>query len=215
MKSLRKLVVFDMDGVLVDVDSSWSYVHNALKVGKNDNLGSYLAGRIDYRELIRRDVMLWGRVHISTMKRILGDIQIMKGAERAITQLRKGGCKTAIISAGIAILANRLQKTLGIDYSYANELEVDREGFLTGEGIKVVPLFGKVGILRKLASECKTSLDDCVAIGDSRYDIPVFEEVGFSIAFNSSDAEVEQEADAVVEGKDLSKIVPLILGKQC
>jgi phosphoserine phosphatase len=200
-----------MDGVLVDVASSWSYVHNAFNVGKNDNLSSYLKGEIDFRELMRRDIRLWGRAHINDIERILSHIPIMKGARQAILGLQKAGCKTAIISAGISVLADRLQKTLGIDYSLANVLATDENGLLTGEGKEVVPLLEKAEVLRHFASENRTALEDFAAVGDSKYDIPLFDEVGLSIAFNSEDNQVREKADVVIAGKDLSRIVPYIL----
>jgi phosphoserine phosphatase len=145
------------------------------------------------------------------IEKTLGNLRAMKGARQAVTQLRRAGCHTAIISAGISILAERLRKTLGIDYSLANELVVDENGILTGEGEEVVPLLGKVGVFRKFASAHQTALEKSAVIGDSKFDVPVFEEAGLSIAFNSEDDQVKQKADVVVEGKDLSKVVPFIL----
>jgi phosphoserine phosphatase len=203
-----------MDGVLVDIESSWSYVHDAFKVGKNDNLSRYLNGQIDFRELMRRDIRLWGRVHLSVVENVLSNIPIMKGAGQAVFELRRAGCRSAIISAGVSVLADRLQRSLGIDYSLANGLAVDENGVLTGEGEEVVPLMEKAAVLRCFASEHRTSLDDFAAVGDSKYDIPLFEEVGLSIAFNTKDNQVMKKADIVIVGKDLSKIVPHILRKE-
>jgi phosphoserine phosphatase len=206
-----KIVIFDMDGVLVDIESSWSYVHNAFKVGKNDNLSRYLKGEIDFRELMRRDISLWGHVKLSAVERILGAIPIMKGAKETVFELRRAGCRTAIISAGISVLADRLKRILGIDYSLANRLVVDESGALTGEGEDEVPLLEKAKVIERFASEQRIDLDDFAAVGDSRYDIPVFEEVRLGIAFNSSGKEVKQKADVVVNGKDLRGILPHII----
>jgi phosphoserine phosphatase len=203
-----------MDGVLVDIESSWSCIHNAFKVAKNDNLSRYLKGEIDFRELMRRDISLWGRVNLSAVERILGAIPIMKGAKETMLELRKAGCKTVIISAGISILADRIKRTLGMDYSLANGLAADENGVLTGEGQGVVPLLEKASVLKNFATEHQTALDDFAAIGDSRYDIPIFEEVGLGIAFNSSSEEVQQKADVVVKGKDLRKVLPHILKRE-
>jgi phosphoserine phosphatase len=214
LKNPVAIVVFDMDGVLVDIESSWSCVHSAFKVSKNENLSRYLSGEIDFKELMRRDIRLWGRVNISDIERVLASVRIMKGAKEAIAKLREAGCYTAIISAGISVLADRLQKTLGIDCSMANELCVDEKGMLTGEGREVVPLLGKVNVFRRLLHERGTSAADCAVIGDSRYDIPLFEEAGLSIAFNTSDEKVKEKADIVVHGKNLLRVLPIILKKR-
>jgi len=211
MEEPIEIVVFDMDGVLVDIESSWSCVHNAFKVGKNDNLSRYLKGDIDFRELMRRDISLWGHVKLSAVEGILGAIPIMKGAKETMSELRRAGCGTAIISAGISVLADRLKRVLGIDYSLANRLVVDENGVLTGEGEDEVPLLEKARVIERFASEQRIGLDNLAAVGDSRYDIPVFEEVRLGIAFNSSGKEVKQKADVVVDGKDLRGILPHII----
>ena len=202
-----KVVVFDMDGVLVDTNSSWQFVHKAFNVSNEDNLRKYLDGKIDYEEFMREDIRLWGNVNISVIKNILAEIPLMKGAKSTIRELRKAGYKTAIISAGISLLAERIQHELGIDYAFANRLVVNEKGILTGEGEEVVNLLNKIAVLRKLASTEQTTPRCCVVIGDSKYDIPLFKEAGFSIAFNTNDKEVRELADVVIEGKDLKKIL--------
>ncbi|WXG44239.1 MAG: HAD family phosphatase [Promethearchaeati archaeon SRVP18_Atabeyarchaeia-1] len=214
MRGRVEIVVFDMDGVLVDNDSSWGCVHSAFKVGRNDNLSRYLAGEIDFGELMRRDIRRWGRVHISEIERVLDGVRITRGAKATVAKLKRAGCYTAIISAGISILADRLQKKLGIDCSLANGLVADENGVLTGEGEEVVPLLGKVDVFRRLASERGTSADHCAVIGDSRFDIPLFEEAGISIAFNTSDDQVKQKADIAIRGKDLRSVLPYILQRE-
>jgi phosphoserine phosphatase len=212
LKSRAEIVVFDMDGVLVDIDSSWSCVHTALKVSKNDNLGSYLGGEINFRELMRRDIRLWGRININAIERVLDNLPIMRGAKQTVAELKGAGCYTVIISAGISILADRLQKTLGIDCSLANRLAVDENGVLTGEAEDVVPLLEKAAVFRRFASRRRTRVDNCAVIGDSIFDIPLFEMAGLSIAFNTSDDGVRQKADVAIETKDLRKVLPFILG---
>jgi phosphoserine phosphatase len=213
LKSRAEIVVFDMDGVLVDIDSSWNCVHTALKVGKNDNLSRYLGGEINFRELMRRDIRLWGRINISAIEKVLDNLPIMRGAKQTVADLKRAGCYTAIISAGISILADRLQKTLGIDCSLANRLVVDENGVLTGEGEEVVPLLEKAAVFRRFVSKRRTKVDSCAVVGDSIFDIPIFEVAGLSIAFNTSDNRVKQKADVAIEEKDLRKVLPCILEK--
>lgn len=74
MRGRVEIVVFDMDGVLVDNDSSWGCVHSAFKVGRNDNLSRYLAGEIDFGELMRRDIR-WGE---STSAKLKGSLMVFE-----------------------------------------------------------------------------------------------------------------------------------------
>jgi phosphoserine phosphatase len=207
-KNKIKIIVFDMDGVLVDIESSWQYVHKAFNVNNQDNLRRYLEGKITYSEFMKRDIFLWGPIHISKIKQVLDQVPLMKGAKSTISKLRKLGYTTCIISGGISILAQRVQKELGIDYTFANRLITDEKGMLVGEGEEIVNLLNKISVLRKFASDQGTTPRSCAIVGDSVFDIKLFEEAGLSIAFNASNEKVKQAADVIVNNKDLTRILP-------
>ena len=212
MKKLTsKIVVFDMDGVLVDVSSSWQFVHEAFGATNLDNLEKYLTGEIAYLEFMRRDIKLWGKTHVNTIKKILAKAPLMKNAPLVISRLKQAGYKTAVISAGISLLAERLQDNLGLDYTFANKIVIDETGMLTGEGEEVVSLLDKSRALRTLALMEQTTPSSCAVVGDSVFDIPIFKEAGFSIAFNTRNKQVTEASDVLVEGKDLKRILPYFI----
>jgi len=151
-------------------------------------------------------IALWGTVNTETLKNILSEVPLMKGAELAVTQLRKERYKTAIISAGISILAERIKQKLKIDHIYANKIIAKRNGILTGE--EVVNPLNKIAVLRELASKEHITLLNCAVIGDSIFDVPMFKAGGFSIAFNTNNEQVREAADVIVEDKDLKEILP-------
>lgn len=212
-KKLRKfkLVVFDMDGVLVESESSWQFIHDTFGVNNDENFERYEKGEIDYNEFTRLDIQLWGNASRDKISNILNQIRLRKGVKETINQLKRVGYKTAIISSGISLLANRIRKQLEIDYSFSNELLFDERGKLTGEAIKVVTLCNKGDILRHLAKIEKISPSECAVIGDSKYDTHMFKESGLSIAFNPKDDVVKELADITIEGEDLKEILPSLL----
>jgi phosphoserine phosphatase len=205
-----RLIVFDMDGVLVDVKSSWQFVHAAFGVDNRENVKQYVEGRMTYEELMKRDIALWGRVHIDKIRSILSQIQLMPGAVEAFAVLKEACLKTALISAGVSVLAERLDAVLELDHIYANRLLTDRQGLLTGEGEGTVGLMNKLDVLKKLAAVENVSLQECAVVGDSLFDVPMFREAGLSIAFNADDRSVEDSADVVVKRKDLREILPYL-----
>jgi phosphoserine phosphatase len=205
-----RLIVFDMDGVLVDVKSSWQFVHEAFGVDNGENVKQFVEGRMTYEEFMRRDIALWGRVHIDEIRRILSRVQLMPGAVEAFAILKEACLKTAVISAGLSVLAERLGAVLELDYVYANRLLTDRQGLLTGDGEETVGLLNKLCVLKKLAALENVSLQECIVVGDSLYDVPMFREAGLSIAFNADDHSVEEAADVVVKRKDLREILPYL-----
>ncbi len=206
-----KFVAFDMDGVLADVKSSWQFVHEAFGRNNSGNLNRYKRGEITYDQFIESDIALWGHVHIRRIKAILDKVPIMLGAREVFKYIRLAGLRTALISAGIAVLAERLKACLNMDHVFANEILADEQGFLTGEGIVRVSLLEKMKVLEELSITESFSLAECAVVGDSSYDVPMFRNVGVSIAFNSDEKEVRESADVVIENKDLREILPYLV----
>ena len=205
-----ELVVFDLDGVLVESESSWQALHDAFGVDNDENFQRYLRGEIDYREFMRSDIRLWGNAPREEIVKMLGRVQLTKGAKEAIKKLRRAGFKTAIISSGISLLADRVKDQLGIGRSYANRLLFDEDGRLTGEAEELVTLLNKNDVLKRLAASEGLEPSECAVVGDSRFDAAMFKEAGFSIAFNPKDELVREAADSVVEERDLSAILLFI-----
>ena len=209
-----ELVVFDMDGVLTDVLSSWKYIHDYFHTSNEKSVDLYVKGKIDDKEFIRRDAELWkidGKpMKEDQLKEILEDVQIMKGAKDTISFLKKNKIKTAIVSAGLDILANRIANELGIDFVYANGIKTDEQGYLNGDGIVGVKLRFKDETIKEISKVKNIKQNRIVSIGNSCFDIPMFEASGFGIAFNPDDDCVCNCADFVINKKDLTEILPII-----
>ena len=208
-----KLVVFDMDGVLTDTYSSWRYVHNFFNTSNEKSVDAYLKGEIDDMEFIRRDAALWKEngkaIRREKLAEILSEVSLMKGAKECISALKKENIKTAIVSAGLNILAERVGEELGIDYVYSNGVGVDKNNFLTGEGIVGVKLKAKDEVVRYLIDKLRIKEENVAAVGNSCFDIPMFEVAGIGIAFNADDYCVKKYADYIVNEKNLSLLVNL------
>jgi len=203
-----------MDGVLTDTISSWKYIHDYFGTSNERSVDEYLKGKINDLEFIKKDVSLWkidGKfTHKNTIRDILQDIPLMKGARKCISFLKKYNIKTTIVSAGLDVLAERVAKQLSIDYVFANGVKTDKNGRLTGEGILNVKLKNKDEAIRNISKKLNIPLGNCAAIGNSCFDIPMFETCGIGIAFNPNDNCVRKYSDIIVEGKNLNKIIPVL-----
>lgn len=207
-----QLVAFDMDGVLIDVGSSWKMVHDHFGTHNRDAMADYLAGRIDDHAFIAHDVARWnaaqpdGRVHIDRIDEILRVPTLMQGAKTLVDRLHEQGVTTSIVSGGLAPMADKVGQALGIDLVYANALAHDDDGYLTGHGILNTPLNDKASPLRTILDDTGIRPERAIAIGNSCPDVSMFEHVGYGIAFNPDDDCVRHGADCVVEGRDLARV---------
>jgi len=211
---VARLVVFDMDGVLADIGSSWVHVHRHFGVNNDHSLYAYLRGEIDDLEFIRRDIELWMTkepgVDAARIRDILSDVPLMPGAQECVRGLKARGFRTAIVSAGIDLLADRIASELAIDEHLANGFGVDEAGRLSGRGILRVRLMDKGDAVAAVGRKLGASRNDIVSVGNSRYDLSMFERSRLGIAFCPEDEQVRSGAGAVVEEKDLSKVLEVI-----
>jgi len=196
-----RLVAFDMDGTLIEQDSSWWAIHQHFGVEKEarQNLEAYERGEIDYPEFMRRDIKLWQPTpHISQIERIFADFKMAPNAADVVAEIHRRNYKIAIITGGIDVLAEKVARRLKIDHVLANGLEVDERGYLTGEGIFCVEPYMKHEALRRLIGELDLTLAECVAVGDSKYDANFLKHAGLGVAIGE-DVALARVADVVIK----------------
>jgi phosphoserine phosphatase len=212
--TVLKLVALDMDGTLVDVDSSFAAIHHHFGDHNADGLRDFMAGTIDDHEFIRTDVRVWQRhapnLTVEDLEAILDRVPLMPGAGTLIAGLRARGVRTAIISGGIDLLAHRVARELGIDLALANGFRVDPEGRLTGEGIIRVPVKQKQEVLAGLQHQLGIAVADTASVGNSEIDVGMFRRSRVGIAFLPEDDDVRTAATHVVLAKDLGEVLTLL-----
>jgi phosphoserine phosphatase len=219
MEPVYGLVAFDMDGVLVDHASSWTWVHEHFKVDNEASLVAYIEGRIDDREFMRRDIEKWLSIRsdlcLEDIDEILRPVPVIPGIKETVSMLRSKGMRCVIVSGGLDMAARRIAEQNGFDDHIANSLACDENGRLTGEGVLRVELTNKRRALERFQEKYGVPAERTVAIGNSFVDVSMFSASGLSIAFNPIDETVERSADVVLRSKDLRDVLRPILGHSC
>ncbi len=210
------MVLFDMDGTLVDEMSAWAWVHDHFDVDNSDNLDAFIQGYLDDEAFMASDIELWteahgGPIHISQIEEILEAAPLMAGAHDLLDALHEAGVRTAIVSGGIDLLADRVAGELGIETSIANGLATDEAGYLTGQGICRVPLEDKATPTLQALARLEGHPGRASAVGNSTYDRGMFDVAGHGVAFAPLDEAVCEAADAVVASKDLADVLPYLM----
>lgn len=201
-----RLAVFDLDGTLTPVDSLWKYLHDEFGTWEKGKIAAqkYRRGEISYKQWAETDAGYWAGASLSRIEETLDRIPYRQGAREVFQLLHERSVKTAIISAGLSILTDKVAKELGADIALSNELETN-DGRLTGR-IKVkVAVNDKAQIVEQLATQLGIPLDEVALVGDRAFDLS--HPKCLRIAFKPKDEIARQRADIIVDDDDLSRLL--------
>jgi phosphoserine phosphatase len=205
-----KLVIFDLDGTLTQEKSIWEYIH--IQLGKwygfaEEYQKQFLAGKISYQEFCERDAEVWRGMKVEEMMEIIKTVPFHPGVDELISHLRQKGLKLSLISSGLSLLTEWVHQRYGFDHSVSNDLLCE-DGILTGKVRIHVHYDKKAEWVKRVLQQYDIEPEEAIAIGDSKGDIDMFQMAGFSIAFNSSCAELNQVASICVRSQNLADIIP-------
>ena len=186
-RRMRRLICFDMDSTLIQAECIDEL---ARRHGVYDQVAAIteraMRGEIDFKESFTERVALLKGLDISVMQGIAEHLPITEGTDRLMSVLKTCGYKIAILSGGFTFFGEYLQRKYGIDYVYANELEVGEDGKLTGRYLgDVVDGRRKADLLKLIAQTEKVNLAQTIAVGDGANDLPMLNEAGLGIAFHA------------------------------
>ena len=186
-RRMRRLICFDMDSTLIQTECIDEL---AKRAGVGDKVSEITAramrGEIDFKESFKERVALLKGLDASVMKDIAKHMPITEGTDRLMSVLKTCGYKIAILSGGFTYFGEYLQKKFGVDYVYANELEIDENGKLTGNYLgDIVDGHRKAELLKLIAQVEKVNLAQTIAVGDGVNDLPMISEAGLGIAFHA------------------------------
>ncbi|WP_026160659.1 phosphoserine phosphatase SerB [Teredinibacter turnerae] len=206
----RRMVCFDMDSTLIEAEVIDELAKAA---GVGDQVAAIteaaMRGELDFNESFRARMALLKGLDESVLDGIAQRLPLTEGAARLVSTLNKLGYKTAILSGGFNYFGRYIQQKLGIDYVFANELEIV-DGKVTGNVTgQIVNGQRKAELLRSLAEQEGISLEQVVAVGDGANDLPMLSIAGLGIAFRAKPL-VRAEAKQAISTLGLDAILYLM-----
>jgi phosphoserine phosphatase len=202
-RARRRLVVFDMDSTIIEGEVIDALARAA---GVEEQVASLteraMRGEMDFKQALRARVRMLEGLPMKELQRIGAELKLTPGSADLVLTLKRMGFKVALISGGFTFFTAQLQRDLGFDYAFANELVV-REGKLTGEVKEpIIDARRKAAIVRTIARREGLKAEEVVAVGDGANDAIMVRNAGLGIAFNAKDV-LKRVADGSITKENL------------
>jgi phosphoserine phosphatase len=210
LRRAKRLVVMDMDSTLIRIEV-------IDELARAHGVGAQVAqitrrammGELDFDQSLRERVGLLQGLDAQVLYELADNLPLTEGAETLLRVLKRLGYRTAVISGGFSIAAEALQKRLGIDHAWSNQLEIER-GKLTGRVVgTIVNAQRKAELLEELARKEGVPLDQVIAIGDGANDLLMLQKAGHGIAFHAK-PRLREAAHTAISAMGLDAILYLL-----
>lgn len=206
-----RLVALDVDSTLIQ-DEVIDLL--ADECGQRDRVAAItaqaMAGELDFGEALTARVALLAGMDEAIVERARQRMRLTPGARTFVRTLKRLGFKLALVSGGFTQFTDYLRAELGVDYAFANELEII-DGKLTGRVVgPIVDRRRKAQLLTDVAAREGIDLAQTVAVGDGANDLDMLAVAGLGIAFNAKPV-VRDTADMALNVPYLDAIL-FVLG---
>jgi phosphoserine phosphatase len=195
-----KLMVFDMDGVLLKNRNSWDViVHRSMK-----KLYTKKEMKYTFDHLWRNGLpeSMFNELTETKIKTYLNLNDMSFNVLRTMEYLKNRKIKTAIVSAGSHVFAGYLAELMGIDHYAGNEVDIKNKYFIKN----VDPSMKDVNV-KEIQEKYRIFPDETISVGDSYLDLSMKRRSEYFVAFNPASEKLAETADFVVQSNDLYGII--------
>jgi phosphoserine phosphatase len=145
-------------------------------------------GELDFAAALTERVALLQGLPARVLDEAASRIRLMSGAPALLATLRKAGVRTALVSGGFTVFAERVAAELGFEEVFANRLDI-AEGRIAGSvAAPILTRDTKLDTLLGLTRQHGVPLAATLAIGDGANDLPMLQAAGLGIAFHAKPA---------------------------
>ncbi|PIF75614.1 phosphoserine phosphatase [Variovorax sp. 54] len=202
-----KLIAFDMDSTLIDIETVDEIADIA---GCGPEVAAIteatMRGEItDYKDSLRRRVALLRGVPLSALQAVYDQrLHLNPGAETLIAACKQAGLRVVLLSGGFTFFTDRLRDRLKLDDTRSNVLEIE-DGRLTGRMLAqpwgdICDGDAKRDKLLDCCRDMGISPAQAIAVGDGANDLPMMGAAGLSVAYRAKPMVREAAMLAIDEG---------------
>jgi phosphoserine phosphatase len=209
--ALHRVVVFDLDGTLMRREASSGVLAYAIGQGSAYRALELLydAGDVSNAEVTDRQAAWFAGLALADVDRTLQHGPWIKGLGETLAALANAGCRLLLATLAWRFVADMLAERYPFDAVCGAEMAI-HNATLTGTVDRYFDEHDKLKFVACWCADNGYSLEDVVAIGDSRSDIPLFRHAAASIALNATD-EARAAARQVIDTDDLRDLLPMLV----
>ena len=163
-------------------------------------------GELDFAAALVERVALLAGLPVSVLDAAAERIRMMPGARSLVATSRAAGVRTALVTGGFTIFAEKVASSLGFDRVVASHLDI-ASGRIAGTVRQpIVDRAAKRDALVALAAEEGVPLAATLAVGDGANDLLMLQAAGLGVAFHAKPA-VAAAARWRIEHADLTALL--------
>ena len=205
-----RLACFDLDGTLVRGTSVSQYLANQL--GQSERMAElereYASGAISNSVVAEEQAKSYGGIPLADIVSKLAEIPCIDEIDATILGLRQRGVESILGTVTWSFAAQEFRRRHGFAAVSGTEAEV-KDGVPTGAVERHFDERDKLEFVRSHCEASQIELSQCIAVGDSRSDVPLFQAVGFSVALNAT-AQAREAAAVALDTDSLTDILEVI-----
>jgi phosphoserine phosphatase len=206
-----RLACFDLDGTLVRGTSVSQ--HLADRFGQSEQMAElerrYAAGEISNSVVAEETASSYRGIPLEKVVTHLSDIPCIKGIDATLAVLGERQIESLLCTVTWSLAAEEFRRRHGFAAVSGTEIELDFDGVPTGQVKRHFDEWDKLEFVRSYCETSNIDLAACIAVGDSRSDIPLFEAVGFSIALNAT-PQAREAATVAIDTETLTDVLNVI-----
>jgi phosphoserine phosphatase len=185
----KRVLVADLESTIIEnemLEELADFV--GLRVRVAEITRRAMNGEIDFAGALAERVLMLKGLSATVLDEAASRIRLMPGARALLATSRATGVRTALVSGGFTVFAERIGAEFGFDRVIANRLDI-ADGRIAGTvAAPIVTGATKRDALLALAEECAVSRSATLAVGDGANDLPMLRAAGLGIAFRAKPA---------------------------
>ena len=158
-----------------------------------------MRGELDFEQTLRQRMALLKGLPEEVLQNVYDNVlSLSPGAEYLLAECKRHDVKFMLVSGGFTFFTERLQQQLGLDYAFANVLEIEGGVLtcrLTG---RIIDAQAKADLLLQHRHMLGLQPQQVLAMGDGANDIPMLHAAGIGVAYRAK-PKAQAAADVCIQ----------------